>query len=102
MRRTIFLRPEYSPALTTNLNVYWAIIYIMNDSVKMKKMMSADLKQYVIDGREEADSYLNVLFNKEQYRSIAEVRSRAKIHIRDATIKKYFIAKAEEMLQNLR
>ena len=60
------------------------------------------VKPYVIESELEADTYLNDLLKNEKYRSIEEVRIRAEKYIRDAIIKKYFIAKAEEMLQNLR
>jgi len=57
---------------------------------------------YVIDTELEADTYLNELFKKENYRSISEVRIRAETYIRGEIIKKYFIAKAEKMLQDFR
>lgn len=65
-------------------------------------MTNFDLRAFVIDNKEEADAYLNELFKKDQYRSIGEVRVRAEMYIRDAIIKKYFISKAEEMLQDSR
>jgi hypothetical protein len=65
-------------------------------------MTNFDLRAFVIDNKEEADAYLDELFKKDQYRSIGEVRVRAEKYIRDAIIKKYFIGKAEEMLQDFR
>jgi len=65
----------------------------------MRKNM---IETYVIENESEADKYLNDLLKNEKYRSIDEVRIRAEKYIRDTIIKKYFIAKAEEMLQNLR
>jgi hypothetical protein len=67
-----------------------------------QKMRINNVEPYVIDSESEADMYLNELFKKEKYRSIGEVQIRAELHIRDAIIKKYFIAKAEEMLQDFR
>jgi len=65
----------------------------------MRKNM---VEPYVIESELEADAYLNDLLKNEKYRSIDEVRIRAEKYIRDTIIKKYFIAKAEEMLQDLR
>jgi hypothetical protein len=65
-------------------------------------MTKFDLREFVLENKAEADAYLDELFKKDQYRSIDEVRIRAEKYIRDAIIKKYFIGKAEEMLQDLR
>jgi hypothetical protein len=60
------------------------------------------VESFVMDSKSEADAYLNGLFKDDKYRSIDEVLIRAEKYIRDPNIKKYFIAKAKEMLQDFR
>lgn len=61
-------------------------------------MGNSKVFSYSIDSEEEADSYLNSLFNNEKYRTTDEVLIRAEKYIADSNIKKYFIAKAKEKL----
>lgn len=65
-------------------------------------MKENNVESFVIDSESDADAYLKDLLKNDQYRSIDEVQIRAQKYIRDPIIKKYFIAKAKEMLQVLR
>ena len=64
-------------------------------------MRENNVEAFVIDNESDADAYLNDMLKNDNYRSIDEVQIRAEKYIKDPIIKKYFIAKAEEMLQVL-
>lgn len=64
-------------------------------------MSDTNVKSFLIDSKLDADAYLNDLLKDDSNRSIEEVKIRAQKYIQDPIIKKYFIAKAEEMLQTL-
>jgi hypothetical protein len=59
-----------------------------------------EVKPYRIESEAEADDYLKDLLAKEEYRSIHEVQIRAQKYIEDDSLRKYFVAKAEEILKS--
>jgi hypothetical protein len=56
------------------------------------------IEAYKIQSEIEADTYLEEMFDKPEYRSIDEVMIRASRYIIDEPIRRYFIHKAKEML----
>lgn len=56
------------------------------------------IEPFKIENESEADDYLRDLFAINEYRSISEVKSRAIEFIEDENLRKYFIRKAQAIL----
>jgi hypothetical protein len=56
------------------------------------------VEPFMIENESEADSYVQALLAKPEYRSMDEVRVRAQKYIKDARLKEYFIDKARGIL----
>ena len=63
-----------------------------------EKMPIGPIGEFKIESESEADHYLRNLLAQHKYRSMDEVRSRAR-EIKDPRIKPYFINKGKEMLK---
>lgn len=57
------------------------------------------VEPFIIESESEADSYLKDLLEKNEYRSIDEIKMRAQKYIKDPNIKNYFINKGKEILK---
>jgi hypothetical protein len=64
-------------------------------------MAIAPIKSFTIDTESEADEYLNDLFREPKYRSMTEVDIRAHKYIRNDNLRRYFLAKAAELLKTV-
>lgn len=65
-------------------------------------MSQSGVMPYTIDDEDEADSYLNAVLQKPEYRSMEEVIIRAQKYARNEHIKQYMIARGQVMLESLK
>jgi hypothetical protein len=54
---------------------------------------------FMIENESQADSYLESLFEKPEYRHMSEVKIRAQRYIKDDGLRAYFLNKARKMLK---
>lgn len=59
------------------------------------------IEKFKIESESEADAFLKALLAKPEYRSMSEVENRAKELVINEQLRKYFILKAQELLNAL-
>lgn len=60
----------------------------------------SQIEIFKIESESEADAYLKELLEKEEYRSMDEVKMRSQKFIEDENLKNYFIDKARGILKS--
>jgi hypothetical protein len=66
---------------------------------RSKAVAIGPVEEFRIESEAEADAYLKDLLAKPEYRSLAEVRSRAAALVRDKRLQDYFVERAKEILK---